>query len=91
MFQVLAVQNSIFLTDVLQEKLNIWLLKSQKFLNEVTSPLVGTDQSKRPVSRNDFDTPEMESIFMTEQTIDSRTPNGTLSLAAIVSIEQFSR
>ncbi|KAF5444102.1 hypothetical protein F2P56_036606, partial [Juglans regia] len=33
----------------------------------------------------------MEDIFMAEQTLQSRTPNGMLSLAAIVSIEQFSR
>ncbi|KAF8404156.1 hypothetical protein HHK36_009036 [Tetracentron sinense] len=30
-------------------------------------------------------------MFMAEQTIDCRTPNGNLSFAAIVSIEQFSR
>ena len=80
-----------FLTDVLQEKLNTWLLKTQNFLNEVASPLVGTGQSRNPVPRSTFEAPEMESIFMTEQTIDTRTPKGTLSLAAIVSIEQFSR
>ncbi|GJV87730.1 hypothetical protein Tco_1531668 [Tanacetum coccineum] len=34
---------------------------------------------------------DTEEFFMAEQTIDSRTPRGDLSLAAIVSIEQFSR
>ncbi|XP_076888273.1 uncharacterized protein LOC143538645 isoform X2 [Bidens hawaiensis] len=33
----------------------------------------------------------MEELLMTEHTIDTRTPMGNLSLAAIISIEQFSR
>lgn len=75
----------------MQERLNLWLLKTQNFLTEVTSPLVKTGQSRRPDPGNAFDAQNMEDIFMTEQTIDSRTPNGNLSVAAIVSIEQFSR
>lgn len=81
------------LTDAVQEKLNSWLVKTQSFLNEVasTSPLARTDQTKKPVTRNASETQDMEGIFMAEQTINSRTPNGILSLAAVVSIEQFSR
>ena len=80
-----------FLTDVVQQRLYLWLLKTQNFLSEVASPLVKTGQSGKPDSGNDFDNPDMEDIFMAEQTIHSRTPNGILSSAAIVSIEQFSR
>lgn len=50
-----------------------------------------TGQSGKRVPEHAFDAQDMEDIFMAEQTIDGRTPNGNLSLAAIVSIEQFSR
>ncbi|XP_024022376.1 uncharacterized protein LOC21392703 isoform X2 [Morus notabilis] len=76
---------------MVQDKLNVWLLKTQKFLNEVTSPLVRPSKSKKPVPENDIGDSIMEDIFVAEQTINSRMPQGTLSLAAIVSIEQFSR
>lgn len=76
---------------MVQEKLNVWLLKTQKFLNEVTSPLGKPSQSKKPVPENGNDNSVMEDIFVAEQTINSRMPQGNLSLAAIVSIEQFSR
>ncbi|XP_052193230.1 uncharacterized protein LOC127801832 isoform X1 [Diospyros lotus] len=75
----------------LQGTLNHWLSKTQDFLNEVTTPLVKTVHDRKPNPGNVFDTQDTEDIFMAEQTIDSRTPNGYLSLAAIVSIEQFSR
>ncbi|XP_040366662.1 uncharacterized protein LOC112176229 isoform X4 [Rosa chinensis] len=77
--------------DAMQEKLNSWLLKTQSFLSEVTSPLVRTSQTGKPVTRDALETQDMDDIFMAEQTINSRTPNGILSLAAIVSVEQFSR
>jgi hypothetical protein len=80
-----------FLTDAVQERLNLWLLKTQNFLNEVTSPLVKPGQSRKPDPGNAFDPQDMGDIFVAEQTIHSTTPNGILSLAAIVSIEQFSR
>lgn len=80
-----------FLADVVQERLNLWLVKTQNFFSEVASPLAKTGQSRKPDPGNAFDTPDMEDIFMAEQTIQSRTLNGILSLAAIVSIEQFSR
>lgn len=90
-FLVLAIYNYCILTDAVQEKLNSWLLKTQNFLNEVTSPLVRTGQTRKPVTRDALETQDMEDIFMAEQTINNRTPNGVLSLAAIISIEQFSR
>jgi hypothetical protein len=80
-----------FLTDAVQERLNLWLLKTQNFLNEVTSPLVKPGQSRKPDPGDAFDAQDMGDIFVAEQTIHSRTPNGILSLAAVVSIEQFSR
>lgn len=93
---LIAFTSGIYLTlyilaDVVQERLNLWLLKTQNFFSEVASPLAKTGQSRKPDPGNAFDTPDMEDIFMAEQTIQSRTPNGILSLAAIVSIEQFSR
>ncbi|KAF9599898.1 hypothetical protein IFM89_001844 [Coptis chinensis] len=74
-----------------QERLSLWLLKTQNFLSDVTAPLVKQAQERMPDVENSLDTKEMEELFLTEQTISSRTPRGTLSLAAIVSIEQFSR
>lgn len=76
------------LTGAVQDRLNSWLSKTQNFFNEA---LVKTGHSGKPEPGNEFDIEAMEDIFMTEQTIDSNTPSGILSLAAIVSIEQFSR
>ncbi|KAK3009985.1 hypothetical protein RJ639_010955, partial [Escallonia herrerae] len=78
-------------THAVQETLNLWLSKTQNFFSDVTTPLVKNVNDKKPNLRNAFDTQDMEDIFMAEQTIDSRTPSGNLSLAAIISIEQFSR
>ncbi|KAG6709767.1 hypothetical protein I3842_06G148800 [Carya illinoinensis] len=77
--------------NTVQERLNLWLLKTQNFLNEMTSPLTKTGQSRKLDHGNTFDAHDMEDIFMAEQTLQSRTPNGMLSFAAVVSIEQFSR
>ena len=60
-------------------------------MSEVASPLVKNAQDKNPTTGNAYELDDMEGFFMAEQTIDSRTPGGDLSLAAIVSIEQFSR
>lgn len=78
-------------TSAVQEKLHSWMSRTQSFFNDVTLPLVKTGQSGKSDPRNALDAQDVEDIFMAEQTIDSRTPNGILSLAAIVSIEQFSR
>ncbi|KAK0588581.1 hypothetical protein LWI29_002877 [Acer saccharum] len=75
-------------TAAMQERLNSWVSKTQNFLNEA---LVKTGQSGKTDPENEVDAQVMEDIYMAEQTINSSTPNGTLSLAAIVSIEQFSR
>uniref|UniRef100_A0A5B7AU14 DUF639 domain-containing protein n=1 Tax=Davidia involucrata TaxID=16924 RepID=A0A5B7AU14_DAVIN len=77
--------------NAVQKTLNQWLSKTQDFLNEVTSPLVKTVNDRKPNFGNAFDTQDAEDVIMAEQTVDRRTPNGDLSLAAIVSIEQFSR
>ncbi|XP_020534678.2 uncharacterized protein LOC105633378 [Jatropha curcas] len=74
-----------------QERVNSWLSKTQNLLNEVTLPLVKSGPSGKPDPGTVFDSLVLEEIFMAEQTIHSSTPNGVLSLAAIVSIEQFSR
>ncbi|KAI3805125.1 hypothetical protein L1987_27198 [Smallanthus sonchifolius] len=74
-----------------QDALNIWVSKTTNFLNEVASPLVKNVHDRNPTMGNIYELIDMEEFFMTEQTIDGRTPGGDLSLAAIVSIEQFSR
>lgn len=79
----------ISLTDAMQESVNQWLSKTQSFFNEVTSPLVKSVQDRKPNPQNDSE--DMDDIMITEPTIDSKTPGGELSEAAIVSIEQFSR
>lgn len=79
----------ISLTDAMQESVNQWLSKTQSFFSEVTSPLVKSVQDRKPNPQNDSE--DMDDIMITEPTIDSRTPGGELSEAAIVSIEQFSR
>lgn len=73
----------------MQESVNQWLSKTQSFFNEVTSPLVKSVQDRKPNPQNDSE--DMDDIMITEPTIDSKTPGGELSEAAIVSIEQFSR
>lgn len=75
----------------MQDALNIWASKTKNLLNEVTSPLIKNVQDNNTTMGDSYDLNEMEEFFMAEQTIDSRTPHGDLSLAAIVSIEQFSR
>ncbi|KAF5813790.1 hypothetical protein HanRHA438_Chr03g0113791 [Helianthus annuus] len=74
-----------------QDALNIWVSKTSNFINEVASPLVKNVHDKNPTMGNAYELTDNEEFFMTEQTIDGRTPGGDLSLAAIVSIEQFSR
>ncbi|PPD81143.1 hypothetical protein GOBAR_DD21930 [Gossypium barbadense] len=78
-------------TNAVQESINSWLSKTQHFLTEVTLPLVKTGQIGKPDPGNEVDTQDMDDIFLGEQTIASSMPNGNLSFAAIVSIEQFCR
>ncbi|XP_077248842.1 chromosome-partitioning protein, putative (DUF639) isoform X2 [Tasmannia lanceolata] len=77
--------------DAVQERLNSWFLRTQNFLNEVTAPLIKTAHGIKSDPEDAQEKMEFGEVFMTEQTVDRRTPNGDLSLAAIVSIEQFSR
>lgn len=81
----------LLLSGAMQESLNIWVSKTQSFLTEVTSPLVKNVKDRTPHLKSTFDTGDMEEFFIAEHTIDSKTPSGDLSLAAIVSVEQFSR
>ncbi|KAL4580693.1 hypothetical protein LXL04_016894 [Taraxacum kok-saghyz] len=74
-----------------QDALNIWVSKTTNFLSDVTSPLVKNVKDKNPTMGNTYEIDDMDEFFMAEQTLDSRTAGGDLSLAAIVSIEQFSR
>ncbi|PWA94488.1 hypothetical protein CTI12_AA056460 [Artemisia annua] len=80
-----------FDSSSVQDALNIWASKTKNLLNEVTSPLIKNVQDNNPTMGDSYELNDMEEFFMAEQTIDSRTPCGDLSLAAIVSIEQFSR
>ncbi|PWA65523.1 hypothetical protein CTI12_AA335150 [Artemisia annua] len=80
-----------FDSSSVQDALNIWASKTKNLLNEVTSPLIKNVQDNNTTMGDSYELNEMEEFFMAEQTIDSRTPHGDLSLAAIVSIEQFSR
>lgn len=81
--------------NAVQERLNSWFSKTQNFLNGVTltltSPRVKSGDSGKPDNGATVDAQQLEEIFMAEQTIHSSTPNGILSVPAIVSIEQFSR
>ena len=77
------------MVDAVQESLNHWISRTQNFLNEVTTPLVKTVNDRKPVVQDDAG--DLGDIFLAEQTINSKTPSGDLSLPAIVSIEQFSR
>lgn len=77
-------------TSAVQETLSQWLSKTQNAINEVTSPLVKTVQEKKPNSGNVLEMEDNEDIFMAEQTVE-KTLNGNFSIAAVVSIEQFSR
>lgn len=76
----------------MQQNLNKWLLKTQNFLNEVTSPRGKTSKNEGDIPAGAYDgTTEIEDIVMAEYTVNIRTPNGLLSSTAVVSIEQFSR
>ncbi|KAJ9552250.1 hypothetical protein OSB04_016295 [Centaurea solstitialis] len=81
-----------FMKGSMQDAVNMWVSKTTNFLGEVTSPLVKNVQDKNHTKIGDaYESSDMDEFFMVEQTIDSKTPNGNLSLAAIISIEQFSR
>ncbi|CAI0439282.1 unnamed protein product [Linum tenue] len=78
-------------TKAVQEQLSSWFSKTQNFIAEVASPLVKSGSSGKITSRKANDTLELEEVFLVEPTIQRNTRKGVLSLAALVSIEQFSR
>ncbi|KAI3788959.1 hypothetical protein L2E82_01742 [Cichorium intybus] len=77
--------------SLMQNKINIWVSKTTTFLNDLASPLVKNVQDKNPPIGNPYEIDDVEEVFITEHTIDTRTSMGDLSLFAIISIEQFSR
>ncbi|XP_038887912.1 uncharacterized protein LOC120077886 isoform X2 [Benincasa hispida] len=77
--------------NAVQQNLNKWLLKTQNFLNEVTSSRGKTSKNKDHIPAGAHGTTEIEDTVMAEYTVNIRTPNGLLSSTAVVSIEQFSR
>ncbi|KAJ0681785.1 hypothetical protein HanPI659440_Chr16g0639991 [Helianthus annuus] len=83
--------NDLDSSSFFKDKINMWVSKTTNFVNDLTSPLVKNVQDNNPTIRNAYEIDDVEELLMTEHTIDTRTPMGNLSLAAIISIEQFSR
>ncbi|CAN1324882.1 hypothetical protein LINPERPRIM_LOCUS33275 [Linum perenne] len=78
-------------TKAVQERLSSWMSKTQTFINEVASPLVKSGYTGKITSGKAVDALELEEVFLVEPTIKRNTSKGVLSMAALVSIEQFSR
>ena len=72
----------------MKKNLNTLLSRTHNFINEVTAPLVKTGKSD---DSDDVDLHDREDLHVGELSIQSELLNGNLSLAAVVSIEQFSR
>lgn len=72
----------------MKKSLNTMLSRAHNFVNEVTSPWV---KSGKLDEVNDVDPNDTEDILVGEHAIQSEMLDGSLSLAAVVSIEQFSR
>ncbi|XP_019093505.1 PREDICTED: uncharacterized protein LOC104701789 [Camelina sativa] len=79
------------MTDAVQERFSRWVSKSQKLLSDVTSPLKKKGQSLKVELEDQHDVEDLEELLTVEQTVLSDTPKGSLSVDAIISIEQFSR
>lgn len=75
----------------MQERFSRWVSKSQKYLSEVTSPLMKKSQGVKVDLEDQHDFQDLEELLTVEQTVQSDTPKGSLSFDAIISIEQFSR
>lgn len=71
----------------------MWLGKAQTLLTEVAAPLVKPGQGRKPALERQLDKIDVheEGFMVSELTVERRTPNGFLSFAAVVSIEQFGR
>lgn len=74
--------------DAVKKSFSSLLSRTHNYLNELASPL---DKTGKPDANNDVDYYHIEDIFVGEQTVQSEMLDGNLSLAAVVSIEQFSR
>lgn len=79
--------------EVVKERLSSWLLKAQTLISDVAAPLVNPGQGKKMAIEHELeDIAVKEEVFMaSDLTVDWKTPNGSLSLAAVISIEQFGR
>ncbi|KAL1189959.1 hypothetical protein V5N11_012717 [Cardamine amara subsp. amara] len=78
-------------SNAVQERFSRWVSKSQKILSEVTSPLKKKGQTFKVDIEDQHDFEDLDELLTVEQTVQSDTPNGSLSFDAIISIEQFSR
>ncbi|CAN0878953.1 hypothetical protein LINGRAHAP2_LOCUS12753 [Linum grandiflorum] len=78
-------------TKAVQERLSSWMSKTQNFVKQVASPLVKPGYTGKITSGKAVDALELEEVFLVEPTIKRKTSKGVLSMAALVSIEQFSR
>lgn len=81
------------MVDLVQERLSSWISKTRNLINEVTVPLVNTGHTNKvdDLGNSLVVEEDIEDMLMVERTIDTDALGGNLSLAAIVSIEQFSR
>ncbi|KAG6528723.1 hypothetical protein ZIOFF_010907 [Zingiber officinale] len=79
--------------DISLEKAEQIILKALPLLTEVASPLVKPGQwGKHATDKDPGDMAVEEEIFMaSELTVNRGTPNGYLSFAVAISIEQFGR
>lgn len=84
---------SRFLIGAAQERIRSLLLKARTLLTEVASPLVKPGQrGKHAIVKDLGDMAVEEDAFMaSELTVNRDTPDGYLSFAAAISIEQFGR
>ncbi|XP_074573483.1 uncharacterized protein LOC141829905 [Curcuma longa] len=80
-------------TGAAQERVRSWFLKARTLLAEVASPLVKPGQrGKHAIVKDLGDMAVEEEAFMaSELTVNRDTPDGYLSFAAAISIEQFAR
>ncbi|WOL03540.1 hypothetical protein Cni_G12260 [Canna indica] len=79
--------------DAVQESIRSWFLKARTLVTEVASPLLTPGHEHKPAIADELEdvVVEEEVFVVSEVTVDRWTPNGYLSLAAVVSIEQFGR
>ncbi|XP_020588576.1 uncharacterized protein LOC110030279 [Phalaenopsis equestris] len=74
-----------------QQRVSSWLFKAQTLFSDVAVPLVKPGLKLKLDIDGESQEMDLEMFLSMEITVDRRTPNGYLSLAAAVSIEQFGR